>query len=335
MKSAEPIDIVYTWCDDADPVWRAKRLACAERVGRILPAGGQDAVRFRTNDDLRYALRSLENCAPWVRKVHLVVDDAAALPVWLDADHSKLNVVRHSAFLPESALPCFNSYVIELYLHAIPGLAERFLYANDDMMFARPIRPDFFFAADGYPVCRYTWTRIPEREGSNYRRCILNAEELLERHFGVHGAYAEAFRHWPHHNVDAYLKSDYAECFRIFEASLWRMTHAPFRTDDDCERTLFMGYALCIGHGHLRYARRGASLNRAWYKRFLRPGYADSLVFQDGKWRQATAYLEKFKPGLFCVNDTDGVYSEEKSERLQEFYRSLFPKPSSFERSED
>lgn len=334
MKNVEPIDIVYAWCDDADPVWRAKRLACAARVGLALSSEGRNPARFRTNDDLRYALRSLETCAPWVRKVHLVVDDDSALPDWLKTDHPKLNVVRHGAFLPESVLPCFNSYVIELYLHAIPGLSERFLYANDDMMFCRPVRPDFFFAADGYPICRYTLTRIPEREGSNYRHCILNAETLLERHFGVRGIYAKAFHHWPQHNVDAYLKSDYAECFRLFEKVLRRTTHASFRTDDDCQRTLFMGYALCVGHGHLRYARRGASLSRPWYKRILRPGYADSLVFQDEKWRQASAYLEKFRPGLFCVNDTDGGYSEEKSEMLQEFYRSLFPKPSSFERRE-
>lgn len=327
----EPIDIVYLWCDDADPDWRAKRLACAKRIGRELSAADGDAVRFLTNDDLRYALRSLEVCAPWIRKVHLLVDDDATLPSWLDTGHPKLNVARHRAVLPSSALPCFNPYAIELYLHAIPGLAERFLYANDDMMFYRPVPPDFFFAADGYPICRYTLTRIPDREGTNYRRAVLNAENLLASRFCVRGVYAKAFRHWPHHNVDAYLKSDFAACFRLFAEDLRRTTHTPFRTDDNCERTLFMGHALCVGRGHLRYARRGSSLSRPWYKRLLRPGYADSLVFQDGKWRQASAYLEKFKPGLFCVNDTDGGYSEEKSEQLQEFYRSLFPKPSSFE----
>ena len=47
--------------------------------------------------------------------------------------------------MPNFLLPCFNSVTIEMYVHKIPGLAEKYLLANDDMFFASPLEPSFFF----------------------------------------------------------------------------------------------------------------------------------------------------------------------------------------------
>ncbi|MFF5422570.1 Stealth CR1 domain-containing protein, partial [Streptomyces misionensis] len=58
-----PIDVVYTWVDDSDPVWAAERDAA--RSGRTgAPAPGLHAqaandARFTSRDELRYSLRSL------------------------------------------------------------------------------------------------------------------------------------------------------------------------------------------------------------------------------------------------------------------------------------
>lgn len=334
---SEPIDIVYCWCDGTDPNWRAARTACALRYGVQLKGEAYDERRTQTNDDLRYSLRSLERNAPWLRTVLLVLNDEATPPPWLRTDHPRLRIVRLGEFLPPEFLPCFNSVVIERFLYRIPGLSERFLYANDDMHFNRPAAPSFFFAGDGYPICRFTYTPIPldgSGEMTMYRRLVLNADDLVSRKFGLRGEYAKAYHHWPQHNIDAYLKSDYAACAELFHEELDATTCFPFRRESDVERTLFMRYALCVGHGHFRYARRGASLNRPWFKRLLRPGFADSLEFNRGKWRQALPMLRKFKPTLFCINDTDGGYSPENSRKLQDLYRGLFPEPSSFERKD-
>ena len=44
-----------------------------------------------------------------------------------------------------AARPTFSSRVIESHLHLIPGLNERFVYCNDDMMFGREMRKDDFW----------------------------------------------------------------------------------------------------------------------------------------------------------------------------------------------
>ena len=38
-------------------------------------------------------------------------------------------------------LPTHNSHAVESQLHHIPGIAEHFLYSNDDMFFGRPLQP--------------------------------------------------------------------------------------------------------------------------------------------------------------------------------------------------
>src|SRR5690606_36887830 len=47
-------------------------------------------------------------------------------------------------------LPLFNSHSIAMFLHEIPGLAEQYLYFNDDVFAAYFLRPqDFFYPLRG------------------------------------------------------------------------------------------------------------------------------------------------------------------------------------------
>jgi len=49
-----------------------------------------------------------------------------------------LRVVPHSALFPnQTHLPTFSSPAIEAHIHRIPGLSDKFLYLNDDVMFGR------------------------------------------------------------------------------------------------------------------------------------------------------------------------------------------------------
>ncbi|MBQ1770769.1 MAG: hypothetical protein II000_02330 [Clostridia bacterium] len=98
--------------------------------------------RFRDNKELMYSLRSVEKYAPWIRNIFIVSN--SSMPAWLNTDHPKLHIISHETIMPADSLPCFNSYVIESYLHRIPGLSEIFLYANDDMFFGNHVSPDFF-----------------------------------------------------------------------------------------------------------------------------------------------------------------------------------------------
>lgn len=327
---SDAVDLVYLWCDDADPVWHAKRVTCARAHGIRIGDANNGKARYVSNDELRYSLRSADMYVPWIRKVHLVVDDDATLPSWLRVDSERLHVVRHSEILPVDMLPCFNSNSIEQGLFRIEGLAEHFLYACDDMMFGRRLAPTFFFASDGFPICRYAG-KLPGGKLQMYTQTVANTNRLLVSRFGPVTPFAEASWRMPHHNVDAYLRSDYQACHELFEKELDETTRNPFRTGTEYERALYTGYQLCVEHGHYRLARRRTSLKRSFVKRLVFPGYADSLEFKGQEWRTAEKSLDRFRPGLFCFNDTSR--STDADHRwLRQFFDRRFPAKSSFEK---
>src|SRR5690606_26869891 len=82
----------------------------------------------------------------WVRSVYVVT--AGQVPDWLRPD-DRLRVVDHREILPAEALPTFNSQVIEAHLHRVDGLAEHFIYFNDDFFVARPLTKEHFFEPNG------------------------------------------------------------------------------------------------------------------------------------------------------------------------------------------
>ena len=45
----------------------------------------------------------------------------------------------------KSHLPTFSSPAIEAHLHRIPGLSDKFIYLNDDVMFGKEVWPDDFY----------------------------------------------------------------------------------------------------------------------------------------------------------------------------------------------
>ena len=68
------------------------------------------------------------------------------VPVWLNTDHPNVRVVTHKEIFDPKHLPTFSSPAIEINLHKIPGLSNRFIYANDDFFLMRPICPGKFMA---------------------------------------------------------------------------------------------------------------------------------------------------------------------------------------------
>jgi len=151
MSINEPIDIVYTWVDGKNPVFRQEQCHClAEHPGR--PSEITSPKLFHDNQELRFSLRSMETFAPWVRKVFLVTNGQPP-PSWIRKDHPKLNLVTHRDIFPDpDCLPTFNSNAIELNLHRIKGLSRRFLYFNDDVFLGRPITPRDFLTSSGGQV---------------------------------------------------------------------------------------------------------------------------------------------------------------------------------------
>ncbi|XP_052260463.1 N-acetylglucosamine-1-phosphotransferase subunits alpha/beta-like isoform X1 [Dreissena polymorpha] len=114
------------------------------------------ASRFEDNEELRYSLRSLERFAPWVRHVFIVTN--GQLPYWLNLENPHVSIVTHEEiFANESHLPTFSSPAIESNLHRIPGLSDKFVYMNDDVMFGKEVWPDDFYSHSSGQKVYLTW----------------------------------------------------------------------------------------------------------------------------------------------------------------------------------
>ncbi|STO56908.1 capsular biosynthesis protein [Grimontia hollisae] len=131
--SESDIDIVIYWVDCSDPAWRRDY---EQHKGTALG-------RFRDLNTLKYVFRGIEKNMPWVRYIHFVTNGQR--PKWL-RENVKLKCHTHrDIFYHKDALPVFNSSAIELNFSNIPGLSEKFILFNDDMLVIKPVGKERFF----------------------------------------------------------------------------------------------------------------------------------------------------------------------------------------------
>lgn len=158
------IDVVVSWVDGSDPAVMYKKNEALRR-GRnrgvfSLPSGGAP-TRFADNNEIEYCVKSIRKFMPWVRKIFLVTD--GQVPKFIVREGaSKLGVtiVDHLDLFHgyEWALPTFNSCSIGTMLHRIPGLSERYIYFNDDIVVVKDALPSDFFVGDSV-VLRGAWRK--------------------------------------------------------------------------------------------------------------------------------------------------------------------------------
>ena len=308
------IDLVYLWVDGNDPEWQAKRNAFignAEENTEINCKG-----RYANNDELKYSLRSAEKYAPWLRKIFIVTDNQT--PDWLDTTNPKIKIIDHREIMPEESLPCFNSSVIEYFLHKIPDLSECFLLSNDDTFFSVEVSPGFFFAKDGFPFVRLNrkpfnklryWKKfLMGKKPGQYRKMVWDAAHLVKKKFGKY------YSGIPHHNVDAYKKTDYCTAMEnVFGEEVKNSLIHRVRTEGDLHRSIISYYALAIGRGHLKYVGKREATRISVYK-------SDFMK-----------YILRYQPKLFCLNDSEDVNDEDRI-KIKPFLETLFPEKSQFEK---
>ena len=324
----QSIDLVYVWCWDGDPNWLAKRRAVAERHGVVSRSISNMSCRYRGGDMIRFSLASAARNAPWIANVFIVVDDDQSLPDWPAFRDGKMRVVRLAEIIPGRFLPTFCSDTIEHHVARIPDLSESFLYANDDMLFWDEVAPSFFFAPDGYPYLRFGAPRKPTSDPGEkpYRQWLDNADRLVVGAFGCRPGRRSPIGRLPHHNVDAYLKSDLLACYDRFHDEIEAAFDNPFRNPKSVQRVVYSDYASAVGHGHFRRATFNTNARAAWWRRLL-PSWADSLQIAPGRWREAPELFARFHPKLVCFNDGPGTTDEDFS-WLRGYLEGVFPEVS-------
>jgi len=176
MENNEKIDIVVSWLDDNDPIWQAEFNKYSDNPS--FDVGANNNARFRDYDLFKYWFRGIDKYAPWVNKIHIVT--FGHIPGWLDTNNSKINIVKHTDFIPSEYLPTFSSDTIALNLHRIPNLQEYFVYFNDDMYMINPTTATDFFK-NGKP-CDF-FTLIPAGSSETFNHYAINNMILIHREF--------------------------------------------------------------------------------------------------------------------------------------------------------
>ncbi|MFT4216316.1 MAG: Stealth CR1 domain-containing protein [Micropruina sp.] len=313
LSVVEPIDIVYTWVDDSDPAWRRRRASVDPPQGGL----STDALhggRTENRDELRYSLRSVSAYAGWYRHIWIVTDGQR--PAWL-ADHPRLTVVAHrEIFGDPEVLPTFNSHAIESQLHHIDGLAEQFLYFNDDVFIGRPIRPELFFT--GARLAKFSIApNAIDRQGEPGR---LNGAMLAARNNrallidDLGRSVTNRIQHIPH----AHRRSSLASFEGRHPEWLAQVAASRFRGTDDLSLASDLGHYWAYGHGQAlttrlsyRYVDIGSPLAAE---------YLDSL-------------LARRNHDCFCINDAGPYAHAVDGTTVTDFLAEYFPVPSPFERT--
>jgi hypothetical protein len=293
------IDAVITWVDGADPAHRAKRemfLAHAAAANE----NGINPHRWACSNELGYCLRSIANHAPWIGRIWIVTDaqtpDLSGLPAALRA---RIAIIDHETLFRghPGALPTFNSLAIESLLWRIPGLAEHFVYFNDDVFLTAPLHPSDVFRGDA-PVLRGKWTDHAALAADPRRRtdpallhhnAQINAAALAG--FAADRVFASA------HVVHPLRRSVMARLWNRHRAAFVANIHHRFRDPDQ-----FLPQGL---HNHACIAAGTAIIETADDHLHLRTGaVADYPLADVGAYlRRALDPATKF----LCINDMPGL----------------------------
>jgi hypothetical protein len=314
-----PIDVVYTWVDGSDPGWRERKTRALRENGWVTAVSDQTAndSRYVSRDELCYSMRSLHAFAPWVRHVFLVTD--GQVPAWLDTADPRVTVVPHrEIFGGTGRLPTFNSQAIESRLHRIPGLAEHFLYLNDDVFLGRPVAPEMFFTPGGltrfFPSTALVDSAPRQPTDLPANSAGKNNRKLIQEAFGR--VLTRKMKHTPHPSRRSVL----AEIELRFAEHVEATAGHQFRHPDDISllSSLQQYYAYLTGRaapGEIKYM----------YTDLADP----STPFRLGR------LLHDRHLDAFCLNDTDSdpAAAPEQAALLAEFLPAFLPFPSSFELS--
>ena len=327
------IDFVITWVDMNDPAWQAEFSQYSGEKGNT--KNGVSKARFRDYGFLKYWFRGVEKFAPWVRKIHFVT--SGQKPEWLDAENPKLHLVCHKDYIPEEFLPTYNSVVIERYMHKIPGLADRFVYFNDDFYLINGISTDRFFK-NGLPCDIAAFQYNPS--WSQWYRTIKNNIRIINRHFDKREVMARFHDKWfdksygskacwnyllkPYgkfitlcipHNAQPYLKSTFEEVWAAAGKELTETSANRFRARTDYSPELFRAWQICKGNFEPYNTYRDTKM----FPLMMRPKQAVRAIYEQSY-------------NLICLNDNAHIRNyEQVMENLKAAFGHILPGKSSFE----
>ena len=219
-----------------------------------------------------------------------------------------------------SVLPTHNSHAVESQLHSIAGLAEHFLYSNDDMFFGRPISPDAVLLARRHHEVRRGVDAHRARRSHPGRSGFENAARvnraLLRDRFGK-----VTTRHLEHCAAPLRRASWPSSRRRSPRSSPARRRAGSARRPTSRSRTRCTTTTRCSPGTRSCRPMRASSTSRP-------------------RWRGAArdaALLKRRDQDMFCLNDGSfpEISVEERTAAVIEFLERYFPFPAPWEKTTD
>ncbi|EFH6525606.1 capsule biosynthesis protein CapC [Escherichia coli] len=310
-----PVDVVFTWVDDKDPIWVASYNHSRETYFGDTGLHGKDPSRFSNHDELKYSLRCVIKYLPWVRNIFIVTDNQR--PAWLDINYDKrVKIIDHREIIPEKYLPTFNSHVIEAHLHRIKDLAEHFIYFNDDVFVARPLPVGHFFKNNGNASLFVSQKSLNTMHKKGIvtptLKASLRGRKLLARRFN-----GELLDSPLVHTYVPLRKSLYHKCWEAFEYDITSFLSNKFRSDNDLNLATFLVPWFAYLDGSAILAR-----DICYYFNIRSPAAAGYFNALEASKKNNTL------PHSFCANDFNtkdksaNVSNEKIKLTLQQFFSS-------------
>lgn len=291
------MDIVITYVDGNDPVWRADYEKYTNKP--LLEK------RFRDWGTLKYLMRGIEKNMPFIKNVYLVVSGETQVPAWVNRDN--LHIVLHKDIIPEDLLPTFNCNPIETHLQNIAGLDEEYLYFNDDIFPVLPCSRNDFYQNDkitiGFSMHLFAF--------GMFRKITKLSDSLARKALGMNKSCIFVR---PQHICTPMLKSEVREAYSAVEKELLdSMTIT--REENNVNQYLFLDYMFY----------KGRAVNRRISRKHISMGATSA-----GK---IAAEILHPSAKLLCINDVqmnDGKF-EAVYKAMNDAFEQIFPDKSKFE----
>jgi hypothetical protein len=307
------IDIVYTWVNYNDIEFQ-KNIKKYKKSDK-----DYDKARFTSYNELKFSLRSVEMFAPWVNKIYIVTN--GQVPEYLDLKNRKLKIIFHDEIIEKQFLPTFNSHVIESCLHRINALSENYIYLNDDVLFTRPIGPNYFFNSNGLINLFATKKKIENGPLSSLstdtENASKNSAQLLYRQTGYFCNFLFS------HTFHPQLKSTNIQIEEIFRSEINLMKENKFRGLSDINIPTFLSH-------HFNYLKAKGVFRKTSCMYFNIRSPSALMYYNSLLGRKNTMHA----PYSMCLNDKTsfGKNLQNYDELLLSFLNTYFNEKSSFEK---
>lgn len=312
LNREDKIDYVFPYVDCTNQNW-IKEYAKYKNIGLT----ENDNIRFQGHEELlKYKFRSIEKWMPWIGTIHMIVSSIDQVPSWIDTD--TVHIVLHEDIIPKEYLPTFNSCTIEMFIHNIFGLSEKFIYSNDDMYANYILKPKFYFTDEGKlrsdlhirklwheGDINKVWAQIPI---NTLKLAAKDKPEYLNKYIVPNTLYELQ------HIGKPMFKSVNQHVYNLYEREILQSI-TRFRDSKNLNQYLFTEYALFHDKGSFETFRF----------KYLQVGRETNTII-----KAIEEPDENLRTRAICCNDTD-VAKEEDFIRIQKAFEKQYPKKSIYE----